>query len=109
MYVGKNNFQNDQLTFQTASANDWWFHAKDIPGSHVIVKAEGCELPDRTFEEAASLAAHYSKSEGSKKVEVQYTQRKNLKKPPAARPGFVVFHTYYSMAADTCIDHIPTA
>ncbi len=106
MYVGKNNYQNEYISFKLASGNDWWFHAKDIPGSHVIVKCEGAELPDKTFEEAASLAAHYCKSEGADKVEVQYTQKKNLKKPPAAKPGFVVFNTYYSMAANTEIKHI---
>ncbi len=57
MYVGKNNYQNDELTFKLASGNDWWFHAKGIAGSHVIVRTEGKELPDRTFEEAARLAA----------------------------------------------------
>ena len=103
MFVGKNNIQNDELTFQTASGSDWWFHAKDIPGSHVIVKTEGRELTDRAFEEAASLAAHYSRSGKDDKVEVQYTQRKQLKKPPSAKPGMVIFHTYYSMAASTDI------
>ena len=106
MYVGKNNYQNENLTFKIANGNDWWFHAKDIPGSHVIVKTEGTDLPDHTYEEAASLAAHYCKSEGSNKVEVQYTQKKNIKKPPAAKPGFVVFHSYYSMAASTDISGI---
>ena len=106
MYVGKNNYQNEYITFKLASGNDWWFHAKDIPGSHVIVKCEGAMLPDRTYEEAASLAAHYSGSGESSKVEVQYTQKKNLKKPPGAKPGFVVFNTYYSMAAGTDISGI---
>lgn len=55
IYVGKNNFQNDELTFQFATGNDWWFHAKGAPGSHVIVKANSRELPDRTFEEAGRL------------------------------------------------------
>ena len=106
IYVGKNNYQNDSLTFKLATGNDWWFHAKDIPGSHVIVKTEGQELPDRTYEEAASLAAHYSASAGSDKVEVQYTQKKNLKKAASGKPGLVVFHTYYSMAAATDISHL---
>ena len=65
IYVGKNNYQNDDLTFRQASANDWWFHAKDIPGSHVLLQAGEGEIPDRAFEEAASLAAHYSASSGS--------------------------------------------
>ena len=67
MYVGKNNFQNEELTFKFATGNDWWFHAKGIPGSHVIVKSEGQELPDRTFEEAGRLAAYYSKGRDAEK------------------------------------------
>lgn len=97
IYVGKNNFQNDMLSFQFATGNDWWFHAKEIPGSHVIVKTNGTELPDKTFEEAAALAAHYSKGKNQEKVEVDYTLKRNLKKPNAAKPGFVIYHTNYSM------------
>lgn len=97
IYVGKNNLQNEELSFKEASGNDWWFHAKDVPGSHVIVKTNGEELPDGTFEEAAALAAHYSRNKGLAKVEVDYTLKKNLKKPPAAKPGFVIYHTNYSM------------
>lgn len=88
IYVGKNNFQNDELSFKFASGNDWWFHAKGQPGSHVIVKSNGEELPDRTFEEAARLAAFYSKGRQAPKVEIDYTQKKNLKKPNGAKPGF---------------------
>lgn len=97
MYVGKNNIQNDELTFKFADGNDMWFHAKDIPGSHVIVKTEGKTLPDRTYEEAASLAGYYSKGRGQEKVEIDYTEKKNIKKPAAAKPGFVIYHTNYSM------------
>ncbi len=97
IYVGKNNFQNDALSFQFAAGNDWWFHAKEIPGSHVIVKTNGKKLPDKTFEEAAALAAHYSKGKNQEKVEVDYTLKRNLKKPNAAKPGFVIYHTNYSM------------
>lgn len=97
MYVGKNNYQNEALTFQFATGGDWWFHAKGIPGSHVIVKTQGNELPDRTYEEAAALAAHYSKGAGQDKVEIDYTLRKNVKKPNGAKPGFVVYYTNYSM------------
>ena len=70
IYVGKNNIQNDELTFSFANGGDWWFHAKGAPGSHVIVKTNGDELPDRTFEEAGRLAAYYSKNHGSDKVEI---------------------------------------
>ena len=99
IYVGKNNYQNEELTFKLASGNDWWFHAKGIPGSHVIVKTEGKELPDRVFEEAGSLAAYYSRGRGQDKVEIDYIQKKNLKKVPGAAPGFVVYHTNYSLVA----------
>ena len=106
MYVGKNNYQNDELTFKFATGNDWWFHAKKIPGSHVIVKTEGQELPDRTFEEAARLAAYYSKGRDQEKVEIDYLQKKNVKKPNGAKPGFVVYYTNYSMAIDSDISGI---
>lgn len=99
IYVGKNNYQNDELTFKIATGNDWWFHAKGIPGSHVIVKSEGKELPDRAFEEAGSLAAYYSKGRGNEKVEIDYIQRKNVKKVSGAAPGFVIYHTNYSLVA----------
>lgn len=98
MYVGKNNIQNDELTFQMAEGGDWWFHAKGMPGSHVIVKCKGEELPDRTFEEAARLAAFYSKGSEQNKVEIDYIQKKHVKKPNGAKPGFVVYYTNYSMA-----------
>ncbi|MCM1144030.1 MAG: NFACT family protein [Blautia sp.] len=103
IYVGKNNYQNDELTFKVATGNDWWFHAKKKPGSHVIVKTEGKELPDRTFEEAARLAAYYSKGREQEKVEIDYLQKKNVKKPNGAKPGFVVYYTNYSMAIDSDI------
>ena len=99
IYVGKNNYQNDELTFKVANSGDWWFHAKKIPGSHVIVKCEGKELPDRAFEEAASLAAYYSSGRSMGKVEIDYVQRKEVKKPSGAEPGFVVYYTNYSMVA----------
>ncbi len=100
MYVGKNNLQNDRLTFKTAGPKDLWFHAKEMPGSHVIVKLEGAEdVPDATYEEAARLAAYYSSGKTSPKVEIDYTRRGNLKKPPQANPGYVIYHTNYSMVA----------
>jgi predicted ribosome quality control (RQC) complex YloA/Tae2 family protein len=100
IYVGKNNYQNEELTFKVAGNNDWWFHAKGIPGSHVIVKSEGKELPDRVFEEAGALAAYYSKGRENDKVEVDYVQKKQIKKVAGAAPGFVIYHTNYSMVAD---------
>lgn len=103
IYVGKNNLQNDELTFKFATGGDWWFHAKQIPGSHVVLKTEGAEVPDRAFEEAARLAAYYSKGRGQDKVEIDYIQKKHVKKPAGAKPGFVVYYTNYSMAIDTDI------
>ena len=98
IYVGKNNYQNDELTFKFATGNDWWFHAKKMPGSHVIVKnnKEG-EMPDRVFEEAGQLAAYYSKGRDSDKVEIDYLQKKNVKKPAGAAAGFVVYYTNFSL------------
>lgn len=106
IYVGKNNFQNDELTFKFANGGDWWFHAKQIPGSHVILKTEGAEVPDRAFEEAARLAAYYSKGREQDKVEIDYVQKKHVKKPAGAKPGFVVYYTNYSMAIDSDISNL---
>lgn len=106
MYVGKNNYQNEELTFKIATGNDWWFHAKGAPGSHVIVKANNEELPDSTFEEAARLAAYYSKNRSSDKVEIDYIQKKHVKKTNGGKPGFVIYHTNYSMVIDSDISGI---
>ena len=99
IYVGKNNYQNEEVSFKIAGSDDWWFHAKGIPGSHVIVKSEGKELPDRVFEEAGALAAYYSKGRNSEKVEVDYLQRRGLKKVTGGAPGFVIYHSNYSLMA----------
>ena len=109
MYVGKNNLQNEEVTFQTARGNDWWFHAKGAPGSHVIVQTNGDELPDSTFEEAARLAAYYSSNRGADKVEIDYVEKKHVKKPNGSRPGFVVYYTNYSMMIDSDISGIRQA
>lgn len=107
MYVGKNNFQNEELTFHFAVGGDWWFHAKGVPGSHVIVKAQGEEdLPDTTFEEAGRLAAYYSQNRDNEKVEIDYIQKKHIKKPKGGKPGFVIYHTNYSLMIDPDISNI---
>lgn len=106
IYVGKNNYQNEELTFKFATGNDWWFHTKGIPGSHVVVKSNNDELPDRVFEEAGKLAAHYSQARGQEKVEIDYTQKKNVKKPNGSKPGFVVYYTNYSLVIDSDITGI---
>lgn len=106
IYVGKNNLQNEELTFHFAVGNDWWFHAKQAPGSHVIVKTNGDELPDRTFEEAGKLAAYYSSMRGTEKVEIDYIEKKHVKKPNGGKPGFVVYYTNYSLIIDSDISGI---
>ena len=106
IYVGKNNYQNEEISFKLASGSDWWFHAKGQPGSHVIVKCNGQELPDRTFEEAGRLAGYYSKGRQAPKVEIDYTQKKNLRKPSGGKPGFVVYYTNYSLLIEPDISNI---
>lgn len=103
IYVGKNNLQNELITFEIAQGNDWWFHAKGIAGSHVVVKSKGVEPPDRVFEEAGKLAAYYSKLRGSEKVEIDYIEKKHVKKPKGGNPGLVIYHTNYSLMIDSDI------
>lgn len=110
IYVGKNNLQNDFITFQLATGNDWWFHAKGVPGSHVLVRTNGeTDMPDATFEEAGRLAAYYSKNRSQDKVEIDYIQKKHIKKPAGAKPGFVVYYTNYSLIIDSDISNIKEA
>lgn len=106
IYVGKNNYQNEELTFKFATGNDWWFHAKKMAGSHVIVKSNNEELPDRTFEEAGRLAGYYSGSRTAPKVEIDYIQKKHVKKPNGSKPGFVVYYTNYSLIIEPDISGI---
>lgn len=89
--VGKNNFQNDRLTFKTANSRDLWLHAKDIPGSHVILRTEGASPSHETLLLAAQLAGHFSQAKDSSKIPVDYTQVRYVKKPTGAKPGFVIF------------------
>ncbi len=107
IYVGKNNYQNEEVTFKIASGGDWWFHTKTIPGSHVIVKSKGApQLPDHIYEIAASLAAYYSTGRDSDKVEIDYVQKKELRKVSGAAPGYVIYHTNYSMVAHPSKDGV---
>jgi len=106
IFIGKNNYQNDELSFKVATGNDWWFHAKGLPGSHVIVKSNNEDLPDKVFEEAGRLAGYYSKGRNNEKVEIDYLQKKNLKKPSGAAPGFVVYYTNYSLVIEPDISDI---
>lgn len=89
--VGKNNYQNDKLTFKTARYNDTWFHTKDIPGSHVVLQNGGVKPSEEDILLAASLAAHFSKARGSSKIPVDYTEIRYVKKPSGSKPGFVIF------------------
>ena len=89
--VGKNNKENDILTFKTASRNDIWLHTKDIPGSHTILITEGREPTDKDLFEAAGIAAYHSKGQDSENVPVDYTLIKHVKKPKGANPGMVIF------------------
>lgn len=89
--VGRNNKQNDKLTLKTAEKTDIWLHTKDIPGSHVIICAEGNEVPDETIVEAAVLAAYHSKGKNSAQVPVDYVEVKFVKKPVGSKPGMVIF------------------
>ena len=87
--MGKNSLQNDRLT-QAARGDEMWLHAKDMPGSHVIIRAEG-EIPLNTLKQAAQLAAWFSKGQRSSTVPVDYTRRKYVKKPSGAAPGKVIY------------------
>ncbi len=96
LLVGKNNSQNDYITHKLASKGDIWFHIKGYPGSHAVLFCDGAEPDALDFTEAATIAAVYSKAPAGQKVTVDYTRVRNLKKPPAAKPGFVTFGKNYS-------------
>lgn len=96
--IGKNNRQNDYLTIRLARDNDMWLHVKEAAGAHVIIKAQaGGEIPLTTLEQAAQLAAFFSEARHSSKVPVDYTRRKNVTKPPKARPGYVIYRDYQTI------------
>lgn len=106
IYVGRNNIQNDYLTLRLASSNDIWLHTQKIPGSHVIIRTNNRNVPDRTLLEAALLAAYFSKAKNSSKVPVDYTYVKYVKKPPKSKPGFVIYENFKTITVDspTAID-----
>lgn len=87
--VGKNNKQNDYLTFKLAKKSDIWLHTKDIPGSHVVIHDEAPD--EQTLLEAAMLSAYFSKARSSSSVPVDYTEIRQVKKPSGAKPGFVIY------------------
>ncbi len=97
VYCGKNNLANDYVTFKLSEKSDWWFHAKNMPGSHVLMKCKNGEEPSELdFTEAAMIAACNSKAKGGSAVDVDYTNVKNVKKPASAKPGYVIYRTNYS-------------
>ncbi len=109
VYVGKNNIQNDELTMKTGKGNDWWFHSKTYPGSHVLLitgKQDPMSVPDTSFNEAGRLAAYFSSGRDQGKAEIDYTLIKHIKKPAGSVPGYVIYHTNYSMTAKTDISGI---
>ena len=95
LLIGKNNKQNEYITFKLAKTNDLWFHAKDYPGSHIVLKNPNEDIIDnKTIAEAASYAARFSKGAKAPKVDVNYTEKKYIKKHPSHLPG-KVFYTDY--------------
>ena len=98
--VGRNNRQNDQLTMRTANNNDWWFHVKNIPGSHTVLVTEGRTPTDAAMEQAAALAARHSRARASAQVPVDYTQIRHVSKPQGARPGMVIYTNYKTVFVD---------
>jgi len=94
IYVGRNNRQNDELTFKAARKDDIWCHASKVHGSHVIISCGGTVPPDDTITQAAQLAAHYAETAGGQNIPVDVTQVKQVKKVPGAKPGMVIYHTY---------------
>jgi predicted ribosome quality control (RQC) complex YloA/Tae2 family protein len=100
IYVGKNNQQNEYLTTRFAKKDDLWFHAKNIPGSHVIVKAQNSEIPESTIIEATYLAALFSKNNMERKVDVDFTKRVFVKKPKDTKYGFVNYDNFKTITID---------
>lgn len=106
IYVGKNNRQNDNLTLKFAHKEDMWLHVQNMPGSHVIIKSEGKEIPSTTLEEAAVLASYFSRGKNSNHVPVDFTQRKNVKKPSNAKPGMVIYDNFKTITIDPSIERV---
>ncbi len=93
---GKNNLQNEHITHKLADKNDYWFHAKGVPGSHVVMVTNGEEPDARDFTDAAMIAAHYSKAAGGVQIPVDYLLVRHVRKVVGAKPGFVVYHTNWT-------------
>ena len=94
IYVGRNNRQNEELTFKSARKDDIWLHASKVHGSHVIIACAGQSVPDDTVTQAAQLAAHYAETAGGQNIPVDVTPVRQVKKIPNGKPGMVIYHTY---------------
>ncbi len=94
VYVGRNNRQNEELTFKFARKDDLWLHASKVHGSHVIIACGGREVPDDTVTQAAQLAAYYAETTGGQNIPVDVTTVRQVKKHPSGKPGMVIYHTY---------------
>ena len=104
IYVGRNNRQNEELTFRLARKDDIWCHASKVHGSHVIISCGGTTPPDDTIPQAAQLAAYYSETSGGQNIPVDVTSVKQVKKIPNGKPGMVIYHTYRTVIANPYAD-----
>ena len=109
IYVGRNNKQNDELTFKLARKDDIWCHASKVHGSHVIISCGGTTPPDDTITQAAQLAAYYSETTGGQNIPVDVTPVKQVKKIPGGKPGMVIYHTYRTVIANPYADIVVDA
>ena len=109
IFVGRNNRQNDELTFRSARKDDLWLHAQKVHGSHVIIACAGAAVPDDTVTQAAQLAAYYAETSGGQNIPVDVMPVKQVKKPPAAKPGMVIYHSYRTVIVNPYPDIIVDA
>ena len=109
IYVGRNNRQNEELTHKLAKKDDLWLHAQKVHGSHVIICCEGTVPPDNTITQAAQLAAYYAETKGGQNIAVDVTPAKQVKKPPNAKPGMVIYHTYRTVIVNPYKDIVMDA
>ena len=109
IYVGRNNRQNEELTFKLARKDDLWLHAQKVHGSHVIISCGGTKPPDDTITQAAQLAAHYAETAGGQNIPVDVTPVKQVKKVPGAKPGMVIYHTYNTVIVNPYPDIVVDA
>lgn len=109
IYVGRNNHQNDELTFKSARKDDLWLHASKVHGSHVIIACAGKSVPDDTVTQAAQLAAYYAETSGGQNISVDVTPVRQVKKVPSGKPGMVIYHTYRTVVVNPYPDIVVDA